>query len=170
MERLCYYPIPGISFKLYHVLDRFHDSATRWSPTTGLAAEDTSTTPDNEKDLVQSIFDYFCNNLDRPNPTPYVPVVLRQHVDIEALKQRVGEEILVLEIDVEKMMPGARIYPVRDIVTGFNLEWPGGARAEWLKTYLILHRVPKEAITVFTPDGLVEKGELCLLMRLDGGG
>lgn len=169
MQRLCYYPTPGVSFKLYHVLDRFHDSATRWSPITGLAAEDTSTTPDNEKDLVQSIFDYFCNNLDRPNPTPYVPVVLRQHVDIEALKQRVGEEILVVEIDVEKMMPGARIYPVRDIVTGFNLEWPGGARAEWLKTYLILHRVPKEAITVFTPDGLVEKGELCLLMRLDGG-
>lgn len=162
MERHRYRPSPGASFKLYHILDPFEDSATCWSPMTGLAAEDTSTILNTEEELIQSIVDYFCNYFSRPNPTPYVPAVLRQQVDTEALKQRVGEEILVLEIEVEKIMPEACIYPVRDVVTGCNLEWPGDPRSGWGSKYLILHRVPREAITVYTPDELLEKGEFCL--------
>lgn len=162
MERHRYRPSPGASFKLYHILDPLDDSATRWSSTTGLAAEDTSTIPHNEEELFQSIVNYFCNYLSRPNPTPYIPAILRQHVDIKALKQRFGEELLVLEIDVGKIMPEACIYPVRDVVTGCNLEWPGDPRGGWGSKYLILHRVPRDAITVYTPDGLLEKGEVWL--------
>ena len=83
-------------------------------------------------------------------------------MDIKALKQRFGEELLVLEIDVGKIMPEACIYPVRDVVTGCDLEWPGDPRGGWGSKYLILHRVPRDAITVYTPGGLLEKGEVWL--------
>ena len=87
-------------------------------------------------------------------------------MDIEALKQRGDKNILVLEIDGEKMMPAAQIYPVRDIFSARQDVWEGDPRGEWMSTYLILHRVPKEAITVHTVEELEEKGGFRLYPNL----
>ena len=66
----------------------------------------------------------------------------------------------MLEIDVKKITPGAKIYPVRDLIAGREGPWTEDPREdEWMQTYLILHRVPKEAITVYkTPGEFVKKG------------
>ena len=49
---------------------------------------------------------------------------------------------------------------MHDMITEREGPWaedPG--EEEWMKTYLILHRVPKEAVTVYdTPEELLEKG------------
>ena len=163
MERHRYHPSPGLSWKFYYVVDRQNDANTYWDETTGLTAQDTSASPGNEDELYKSVFDHFC----LPTPSPYVPVLHRQHVDIEDLKEQVGKEILVLEIDVENKMPEAHIYPVRDLLVARKGEWAEDPREKWwMKTYLILHRVPREAITVYTPKELFEKGDFRLYSEL----
>ena len=159
MESHRYHPSPGLSHKFYYVVDRQNDANTYWDETTGLTAQDTSTGPSNEEELYKSVQDHFC----LPTPSPYVPVLHRQHVDIEDLKEHVGKGILVLEIDVENRMPEAHIYSVRDLLATRKGEWAWDPREEWwMKTYLILHRVPREAITVYTPKELLEKGKFRL--------
>lgn len=55
-------------------------------------------------------------------------------------------------------MPEAHIYPVRDLLARRKGEWARDPREEsWMKTYLILHRVPREAITVYTPEELLRR-------------
>ena len=60
---------------------------------------------------------------------------------------------------MEKIKPAATIYPVRDVIAGREGPWAKDPREEeWMKTYLVLHRVPKEAVTVYdTPEELLEK-------------
>ena len=160
MERHRLYMYPGASYKLYHVHDPVLNTTTHWDPITGLAAEDASTVPANEAALFQSITDYFRNQDSRPHPTPYITAVLRSLVDVETLKRQVGEGVLVLEINVEKM-PEPWFYPIAQINARYDLDLPIESKI-WRHIYLFLHRVPREAITVYTPDALLEKGEFCL--------
>lgn len=97
MESHRYHPSPGLSHKFYYVVDRQNDANTYWDETTGLTAQDTSTGPSSEEELYKSVQDHFY----LPTPSPYIPVLHQQHVDIEDLKEQVGKGILVLEIDGE---------------------------------------------------------------------
>ena len=165
MDRHRYHPTPGLPFKFYHVVDPFHDLTAYWDLLTGLTALDQTSSPLDEKALIASIVNHFI-----PSPTPsiYIPVVHRQHLHLESLTQRVireREKLLVLEIDVEKIAPAATIYPVRDVIAGREGPWTEDPREdEWMRTYLILHRVPKEAVTVYgSPGEFAQKGGLGFL-------
>lgn len=94
-------------------------------------------------------------------------MIQRQHLKVEELKKRAqekAEKILVLEIDVDKIMPEkAKIYSVRDIIAGREGPWVGDPREdEWKVTYLILHWVPSRAVTAYEPEEFLKKGEFCL--------
>ena len=153
-----YYPIPGVPFKFYPVVDPFHDSTAYWDPHTGLTAPNTTSSPIDEKDLIASIINHF--HPSHHARSIYVPVVHRQHLQLESLSQREREKLLVVEIDVEKIRPAATIYPVRDVIAGREGPWAEDPREEeWMRTYLILHRVPKEVVTVYdTPVEFLTKG------------
>ena len=177
MDSHRYHPTAGLDFKLYHVVDPFHDSTKYWDPLTGLTAPSQDFTPVNEKELIASVVNHFYPSAN-PSATPsiYVPVVHRQHLQPESLSQRVvsqREKILVLEIDVEKITPAATIYTVRDLIAGRKGPWVEDPREEeWMKTYLILHGVPKEAVTVYeTPKEFLTKGggfpSLCLWVLIE---
>ena len=57
-------------------------------------------------------------------------------------------------------MPDAKIFPVRDIIAGREGPWRDDPREdEWMNTYLVLHRVPRSAITVHdSPEEFLKKG------------
>lgn len=154
----------GVNFKFFHVVDSFSDAVTKWDPRYGLAAKDRITVPRSEKKFQQSIADHFQRS---DKKSIYIPVVQRQHLKVEELKKRAqekGEKILVLEIDVEKILPGAKIYTVRDIIAGREGPWVGDPREdEWKVTYLILHSVWFDAVTAYEPEEFLKKGEFCLL-------
>ena len=163
MQHERWFPCPGMTNKFAYVVDPLSDAVTSWSPDTGLTAPDTTTAPGSVAELMKSTQDYFCQP---KTHTVWVPVFLWSKVDIEALKQRGDKNILVLEIDGEKMMPDGQIYPVRDMFSTRQDVWQGDAKGEWMSTYLILHRVPREAITVYTVEELEEKGEFRLCSSL----
>lgn len=163
MDYYRYYPMLGVNFKLFHVVDSFSHAVTEWDPSWGLAAKDKYRVPSNEKKFHKSITDHFHGSI---NKSIYIPVVQRQHLKVEELKKRVqekAEKILVLEIDVEKIMPKAKIFSVHDIIAGREGPWVGDPREdEWKVTYLILHWVPLGAVTAYEPEAFLKKGEFCL--------
>lgn len=160
MDRHRYHPTPGLPSKLYHLVDLFHDLTKYWYPRTSLVAPDTTSSPLDENELITSVVNHFHHH--SSTPSIYIPVVHRQHLQLESLWQRLlwREKLPVLEIDVEKITPAATIYPVRDLIAGREGPWTEDPREEeWMRTYLILHRVPKEAITVYeTPGEFLRKG------------
>ena len=163
MDYYRYYPTLGVEFKFFHVVDSSSDAVTEWDPRYGLDAKEGLTVPSNEKKFHQSITDHFYRS---GKKNVWIPVVQRQHLKVEELKKRAqekAEEIIVLEIDVEKIMPEAKIYSVRDIIAGREGPWVGDPREdEWRVTYLILHSVPLRAITAYELEEFLKKGEFCL--------
>lgn len=168
------HPVQDSNIKLFHVIDSSSDAVVKWDPTcptNGLAAKDRITVPETEKEFHKSITDHF-QRLGKK--TIYISVVPRELLEVEELKKRAqekAEKILVLEIDVDQIPPDVKIYAVQNIIKGHEGPWVGDPREEeWKWTYLILHWVPKDAITAYEVEEFWNKGEFCLLDgRSDGG-